>query len=236
MVIEHYKTNLGLALLAAATLVHAPRSEAGPWSSPSGTAEGFSFANGEDLNGYFGDPVIAGDRFIFSQASFFANAVNGETDVVEDVVSFDVVADPGRTFGLVRIALVGTYSVSGDSGIDTADVSGLMTFDEINGLGRHAEIELSTNPQMPVDSGTGQWSGLSVFDAQFGFDGGTSAMRVEFRLSMIAVAGSSETSEIRMFSGADYPQLSISVVPEPTPGCLLALIASSALFMKRFRA
>ena len=51
---------------------------AGSWTNPTGTAQDFSYTNGGDVNGRFGDPEVIGNLMSFPYVTFQANSpLNG---------------------------------------------------------------------------------------------------------------------------------------------------------------
>ena len=60
---------------AAAVMMCVSPVFAAGWTNPSGSGDDFTYANGGDINGLFGDPFVFGDAFYF-QTGFQANAAN----------------------------------------------------------------------------------------------------------------------------------------------------------------
>ncbi len=203
------------AALCIALVGRASVSHAGSWSIPAGQADHFSYSNGGDLNGLFGDPVISGDSFFFPGIDFVATAADGSTDLQMDTVSFDVVANPGLRFGLMRVTLWGDYAVSGDPLFQSADVDALLTWDENVPPQRHWEGPAFTTPTMPVHGGAGEWSGLAVIDPSF-LGQEVSSLHVEFGVEMMVVSAPGGTSEIRLLTPPEGFDLTFTLIPEPT--------------------
>ncbi|MFQ5501275.1 MAG: hypothetical protein ACE5EQ_03120, partial [Phycisphaerae bacterium] len=114
---------------AVAVLMIASPAVAGPWTTPSGNTDffgnplDFTYSNGGDINGLFGDPLLNGNDFFFS-TSFVVNASNGATSQQSDAVSFDILANPGLMFSSIMVTAFGSFAITTDGSVDvTADLS-----------------------------------------------------------------------------------------------------------------
>lgn len=77
------------------------------WSNPNGSTPLFSWSNGYSNNGFFGDPIIVGNTFIFTPQGFTA-VQNTKTDTLQ----VDITAAPGYQILGVIIREAGTRSHS----------------------------------------------------------------------------------------------------------------------------
>ncbi|HYE63230.1 MAG TPA: hypothetical protein VD997_14640 [Phycisphaerales bacterium] len=57
------------------------------WTNPSGTALDFTWSNGYTNSGYFGNPVIAGNTFIFTPSNFGATFNSPKTDTLQVTIA-----------------------------------------------------------------------------------------------------------------------------------------------------
>lgn len=224
----------GFAIILSGALItggFAAVSVAAPWTNPSGAANSFTYANGQDLNGLFGDPVVTGDSFHFPNLDFTAGAAGGTIQSKNDVVSFDIIPNPGLSFGLIRVTAFGSYAVTGPSGENRVDLDAEMRFTENGGLGRTFTGPMVTNPSFPQTSGSGDWSGLSAVDMTFKTPPPHGNLHFEFQGDVLAVSGPGGTAEINM---ALQDGLTFEFVPEPTSLSIL-LTGAAALVLRRRR-
>jgi hypothetical protein len=69
------------------------------WTNPAGVALSFSWSNGYSNNGFFGDPIIAGNTFIFTPPAF--NAIRGVNNTRTDTLQVDLAAIGGPITGII---------------------------------------------------------------------------------------------------------------------------------------
>ncbi len=212
-----------LVVAAAVVLtVGASAALAGPWVNPAGSGDHFTYANGGDLNGHFGEPFVAGDQFFFTQANFHVYAENGASDTQDDTVSFDVFANPDWQFSLVRVYAFGSYAVTSGEGTDSAGVDAGLSLTEIDGLQRTYAGDLVTTPAMPVDyEASGSWSGLAVVDVTNEFPAVDDSMHIEMTNDVLAISSASGSAEINV-QYQDF-KIEFTMIPEPSSLALLAL-------------
>jgi len=89
-----------------------------PWSNPTGTTTLFSWSNGYENNGLFGDPTITPNTFNFAPTSFFAGAPHAAT--ATDTLTVTLTVNPGKLVTAVRIHEIGTRTLG------TTSVSGTL--------------------------------------------------------------------------------------------------------------
>ena len=205
--------------LVIGLMVCVPAALGGPWGSPGGNGDDFTYANGQDINGLFGSPVVDGNTFYFVGANFQIQASNGDHTTQEDTASFDVTVNSGLFFSTMTVHAFGSYSVVGegssvglDSGIELAENAGLE---------RIWSGPLNTTPGFPITSGSGTWSGDAMVDVTWEFPTPADSMHVELSCIIDALAGSVGSSQINV----QYQDLAISfgVIPEPASVLLLGL-------------
>ena len=99
------------ALLAAASA-----SFGAAWTTPAGSNSSFSYTNGHDGNGLFGDGSANTGGFNFSPTTYVATSSNGVFAIVNDEVSVEVFAAPGKTITGVSAHLLGDFTIFGTGG------------------------------------------------------------------------------------------------------------------------
>lgn len=206
----------------------AAHSEGGPWADPSGAAASFTYSNGRDLNGFFGEPVVSGDTLFFPQFHFAVSAADDADAGVSDRVSFDIVPNPGLTFGSVRVAAVGYYEISGagEVGVDV-DTSPLLR--ENGGSGRAFAEVMLTEPAFPQSSGSSGWRGLSILDLSFEDPPLHDNLHFEFYAGIFANTASGGTAQIDMqLLGG----LIFTFIPEPATMSMLLLAAACTILRR----
>lgn len=212
-------------MVAAAAMALAPAAQAGVWGVPSGSAQDFSYSNGQDINGLFGDPFIAGNQMFFLGTNFQANATAGTSDSVSDTVSFDIDINPGLVLSYVTVTAFGSYSVTGDG--SSVSVSADLSIDELGGMSRSWNGSLLTDPvAFPVVSSgpslTGAWSGVADVDVSFLIPQAHDLLHIEMEnvLSALAVAGTGAAEINEQFQDIKFDFV---FIPEPATLALLGL-------------
>jgi hypothetical protein len=220
---------VALGLMVGVGVFGVASASAGPWSAPAGSSDSFTYDSGTDINGLWGEPFVSTDTFYFVSANFQVNSFGGGTTSQTDTTMFNVHANPGLQFSLIRITANGTYAVTGDPGQNSVNQMNHVDMDEIGGFGQHFEGDMVTNPTMPVNSGNGQWSGLTVVDLSLAFPPLTD-LHVEMSDDVVAISGPGGSAEINV----QFSDLKIEfvVIPEPST---LALMAFGALALIRRR-
>jgi hypothetical protein len=121
---------------------------AGAWSNPSGTAQDFSYSNGRDLNGRFGDPEVIENIMSFPNVIFQANSpANGAPAIDGDTVSWDMQCNPGYVLNYVKVWAFGSYTLTGVGSSVDADMSVAIT--EIQAPNRQWQDSLTSAPAFP---------------------------------------------------------------------------------------
>jgi hypothetical protein len=106
---------LRLGCLATLAMAGGTANAAVDWSNPSGSTPLFSWSNGYTNNGFFGDPVIIGNTFVFTPQGF--SAVQGVQNTKTDTLQVDITAAPGQTILGVIIREFGSRSHSSGTSI-----------------------------------------------------------------------------------------------------------------------
>ncbi len=205
--------------MAAIVALGSSSAFAGAWTSPAGNAASFSYSNGQDINGLFGDPSVFGDGLFF-QTSFLANASNGATQSLTDTVSFDVVSNPGLSFSSLSVQAFGSYSVTGDA-TNSVDVDALLSMDENTGLLRNFSGALVTDVAFPVQGeASGLFSGEATVNFEFIFPTPSNDIHIALQNNVLAITTAGGTAEVNL--NFQNLTLDFGIIPEPASLSLLA--------------
>jgi hypothetical protein len=225
---------LGATIALLATAGTSP-AQAGPWTVPSGAGDHFTYSNGRDLQGRFGEPTVTDGTFSFPQISFGVSASGGSSASLTDTVSFDVQALSGWRFGQVRVVALGSYAVSGSPSANSANVDAMFTVTENTGLIRQWQGIWAPNPDMPVTGGSGSWSGLDVLDLTWPDPLPSTSLHIELRHDLLAVSGISGSAVINLLTGGSGLTIGITTVEVPEPSALVLLLLGGWTVCQRRR-
>ena len=222
---------------AVAMLMIASPAVAGPWTTPSGSTDffgnplDFTYSNGGDINGLFGDPLLVGNDFFFS-TSFTVNASNGATSQQSDTVSFDILANPGLMFSSIMVTAFGSFAITTDGSVDvTADLT-MLENPGAGSLERSFTGSLATDVAFPITTpGNGVWNGTSAVDVEFVFPTPHNNIHIELFNDVISIAGPNGSATINM--QIEDLMIGFTVVPEPATLTILCL--GGALLIRRRR-
>ena len=226
---------------AAVLLCGSGQVVAAPWTVPSGSAANFDYAGGADLNGNFGDPIVAGNTVFFTQTAFQLNVnggASGASAAVSDTVGFDMQVHPGFSLSFVTVTLFGQYGVTGVTSRVNANAGWDVT--ELSGLQRTFNVGMTTTPvSFPLErtagSGdlAGPWDGLAEADISFVLPAPEPSMHVSLNTALDALAAPGGTADIT----ATFQSIRFEFffVPEPATAILLAC-GGLPLLLRRRRA
>lgn len=189
---------------------------AASWTPSSGNADTFHYSNGQDVNGRFGTPVVADDKFVFAPSSFEANAPTGPASD-SDTLSVDLLANPGREFSTVTANIRGDYAVEG--GVQVT-FNGTLSVDYGTGP---VNVPVTFAPSSPITSGEGLISGVAVFNVPAGID----TLLLDLSAGLTAQANSGQTSFVAVLN----TDITVATVPEPAS--LGSLACAGALLLRR---
>lgn len=222
---------LSVGATVAVLLCSAAVVQAGPWTNPSGDAGDFTYSNGGDLNGLFGQPAIGTNAIAFPVTMFVVNASSADsTDEAWDIVSFDIVVDPGLYLGVVNVFALGTYNVSGQGAF--VDLTNALTITENDGDQRAYPQDMVTSVAFPIDYfASGSWNGNAVLDLSNEFPPPSAALHVELSASLFADGGI--TGGAYLDQSFESIAFEFVFIPEPGTLALLALGALAAVRRRR---
>jgi hypothetical protein len=233
-------------LLAAAAAVFAFSQAASaafvPWTTPAGSNGLVSWSGGGSTDALWGDPVVTGLNFTFSNMNNFrAEGTNGSAQTTDGLLRFNVDIAPGNQITGFSINENGFYSILG---LGSVNASGKMLI-----LDRDTNIVyedpdltvISPVGGFPVINGTpfgstsGSWNGfLSVQNLPNGVT--RVQITVDNNLQAISVASGpgvpTSTAFIDKKLGGGEVKISIFV---PEPGTLGLLVCGAPLLMRRRR-
>jgi len=222
-----------IAVTAVALMLASPVAQAGPWTVPNGSTDSFggpldfSYSNGGDINGLFGDPFIFGDAFSFTTA-FQVAASNGGQQSESDTVSVDVLADPGLKFSSVSVVASGSYLIDTEGSVD---VGASLSMSENTGLLRTFSDSLTSNVAFPITvPSSGNFNGSALVNVDFVFPTPSDDINISLSNNILAIAGPMGTATVNI----QFQDLSISfgVIPEPASASLV-LVGFLALVRRR---
>lgn len=227
---NRFVRSIGAGAAVVALLVVAAPAFAGDWATPGGATSSFTYSNGGDVNGLFGEPFVdAGtDTFFFVGSQFQANASNGATVDRNDTMSVDILANPSLQFSSMTITAFGDYSVTGAG--SSVNIDSTLGMTELGGAGRTWSDELATSPAFPLTSGSGLWNGSATVDVTFVFPTPHDHLNVSLTNSLLAISAPGGGAQLNV----QYEDLAISftLIPEPAT---LSLLAFGALALIRRR-
>ena len=228
--------------IAAVVVASATAANAAVWSKPSGETANFTYANGRDTNGLFGDPTVAPNGFSFAPERFVAQSSNGGSAQTYDYLTVDVAAKPG-TGGIrgIRFGELGDYSIFNGGGVNVQAYVAVQVLDNNFG-GKTSYTGLF---KQPVFGAAGQAVG-DEFSGAIAIDfGGKSAQTIRIVVNNILQAFSNPNGsaiiqkKLIADPDGDGPGIEIisgsPAVPEPATLAALGGIAAIALVRRRSR-
>ncbi len=205
-------------LASAAIALFVAPAFAAPWTTPAGNSGSISYANGQDLNAHFGDPITGEQKFAFANPSGFVAVSPGAPTTVTDTVSFNVSAAPGETLDTVAARIEGDYTFLGDPAqIDYSAV--------LNIGGGVYNVPLVFLPPSPQTSGQGEFVGTVLIDLIPDLN----ATTVSMTATLTASSSGSATTTLQIKNA----QIAFTTIPEPASLGLIGGVASLLLRRRR---
>ncbi len=228
------------AAAAAVVLAGGTITSAAPWTVPAGTAQDFDYSNGGDLNGLYGDPLVAGNALFFPSTLLSLNVqggAGGASGNVNDAVSFDMQVHPGFQLDFVTVTAFGQYNLTGVG--SQTDVTTDYQVVENAGLQRTFNVGLTTTPvsfPLTVTAGSGDlagsWDGLAEANISFVLPAPDSNLHISLATALDALAAAGGTADIN--ATFQSIQFQFFFVPEPTSLAMLG-VGGMALLLRRRR-
>jgi len=203
------------------------------WTNSSGSTTDFDWENGGSDNGLFGDPVVVGNKFIFTPQGFLASSLNGVADATTDRLQVDIIAHPGNKITGVRIRELGDWTILGGGFVS---ITGLLLVSDINPDGQtHGDPAFTDLDVLPgnVIGGAGDsagiWTGEAFLDlSQLPPDWVYIRLVMQNNLQATSFAGTSALVQKK------FSELGVSIELIPAPGAM-ALLGLGGLVAARRR-
>lgn len=234
----------GIVLALSLSVVSAQSALAAVWSNSAGAAPSgnFTWSNGQDINGLFGNPIVTpNDRFVFNAGGFGINdPTPGDafSNTQSDTVSWDLHLTPGFQLTGMVVRAFGSYAVQGDgSYVDLLGTLEITEFEaqpgELGPRTRTGNFVAATPGAFPLvapNYSQGSYSGLAEIDISFEMPIFDNNLHISFAnlLEAFAVAdgNASLNQTFQQFT------IEIELIPEPAT---LALVGLGAVALIRRR-
>jgi hypothetical protein len=227
-----------LAVVASGVVAIATVSQANAfvfWSNglDSGMTSDFMWMGGGSDNGYFGDPTIIGNTFVFTPSGFRAESLDGTSDQIIDRLEVELVAKGAFNFTDIVITELGDYGIVN---IGSVSVTGGLFVTDLENLNpdfspRVADDSLMSTPGSPITSGTGNWSATAGVDLA-NWDAGPVWTHIRIVLNNVLIA-TTEGQGSTAFIEKKVAGVSIEIVPTPGSAMLFAVGGLVAVRRKR---
>jgi hypothetical protein len=178
------------------------------WTNSSGTADGFSWANGGSDKGLFGDPtLVGGNTFVFSPTNFRAESIDGKSDITSDRLQFDLIAAPGKEIKSIKIIESGDYGILYEGKVSAGGAIFVTNLEEYEVRKKLFEMD----PDMPIAPPPyeGLWGGMVEIT-----DLGWSHLRIVLNNNPIAISMPGSITWIEKKDFGTGVNIEI-IVPEP---------------------
>ncbi len=189
-----------------------------------GTAQDFTYFNGGDLYGKFGEPFAVGNKLVFTDVIFQANAQDGGHDQDGDTVSWDIQCNPGWKLTAVGIWAFGSFAMIGEGSHVAVDLQ--LSVTELEGLNR-TWTDLDTQywpgafPLYYPQYVQGAWYGISEMDLSSALPEPAELLHIDMTSILDAWAAAGGGAQINT-QGQDI-EFEFFFIPEPGTLALLAL-------------
>lgn len=207
-------------------------SNAAVWAPAAGAdpTSHYTYSNGKDIKGLFGNPVVGANKFVFSPSKFIDNSSDANASAT-DTVSVDIKAGTGRYFQKVVFEILGDYSLLGNSKVTPsalAKVTNLDTAEVVN-------ANLVFVPASPISTTTSADGNIDIIGAGYLTGLPTTWTNIHVDLSATATAtGLSGGTSLIEYKEASISPITVAVVPEPV-GASMLMLGAGALLLRRRR-
>jgi hypothetical protein len=203
-----------------------------PWGNTNGSSPGFfSWQNGSNDTGLFGDPVPIGNQLVFFPSNFKAESSNGIAHQVGDKINVDILAEGNLLITQINIYEIGDYGIS-PTGPNTQvrAIGTLIVTPLVSNPGAGVGVDgMDFNPVMPITSGAGVWTG----NASVGYSVANGVKKIHLLLDNQLQASSDASPGTNSFIEKKTAGIIIEIIPEPaTIGMLLC---GAPLLLRRRR-
>jgi len=182
------------------------------WTNPSGSADLFDWSNGQNDIGYFGDPNISGNTFVFFPNDFRVESTAGDYVELWDTMSVDIAAHQGFKITEIHISEYGDYGIFGTG---FADVDGTLIIEDHDNSQFHWNHLVPDQP-MPFTSGQGTWvASVSIT----GINTTNLTLTLENGLMAFTCPGSAAFIQKKVIGNA----VAITIIPEPATIALMSI-------------
>ncbi|OHB59435.1 MAG: hypothetical protein A2173_04950 [Planctomycetes bacterium RBG_13_44_8b] len=186
------------------------------WSNSSGTASGFSWANGGSDKGLFGDPtLVGGNTFVFAPTNFRAESSNGISAITSDRLQFDLIANPGKEIKSIKITEGGDYGIQFEGKVSAGGAIFITNLEQYEVRKQLFDME----PDMPImpPPYEGLWDGqVEISNLNWSY------LRVVLNNNLIAISLPGSTTWIEKKDFGSNVNIEI-IIPEPATLFILAL-------------
>ncbi|MGA2915751.1 MAG: PEP-CTERM sorting domain-containing protein [Sedimentisphaerales bacterium] len=184
------------------------------WSEPYGSTDYFDWANGQSLNGLFGDPIPIGNTFVFFPSLFRAESLDRQENTVSDTLEFELIAHPGYRFQSISIIEYGDYGILGNGLVEASGTLSVENLDTTDTLSNGLETDLPSI--FPADA-AGEWQAWTNLDVN---RPDWTHIRITLENNLFVVSGFSSGAwiEKKVLSNA----IAVTLIPEPATAILLS--------------
>lgn len=205
------RSTMGLRglMLAAAVLAPAAAKAEVFWTVPNGSTPLFTYQNGYENNGLFGDPVIVGNTFVFTPPAF--SAVNPVRNAATDTLQVTIRAQPGQTITSIVIREFGTRT---STNLTTVQATSFIT---------------------NLTNTTGPVPGSLVFDSNLNWSGSVTRVLNYDSSTPFQLALTDNISALIAGQSIIKTRVEIEIMPTPSGAVVLAGAGLAAAVRRRRR-
>jgi len=214
-----------------------------PWAQPSGGGTFFTFENGQNLNGYFGNPFFVGDTFYFTPSNFTATAIDGGTVNRTDTFEVDLHIRPeligAFKFDAINITEFGDYGMTfagpTPATPSSVDATGILRVDEIGGQSRFdvQNLDFPALPASTLGTQSGNWQGDGASNLTL-LEGANPFQHIHIKVTNNLIAISGGPGQVATISKkAVGGTMAVTILPAPGTAGLLGAAGLIAIRRRR---